>query len=63
MARGNLVLGVLDHRTLEFLRLPTLVADEMVVVFLFDFVARDAIVESVFGRETSFDEGSALFFL
>ena len=56
MARGNLVLGVLDHRTLEFLRLPTLVADEMVVVFLFDFEARDASIESMFGREAGFDQ-------
>ncbi len=41
MARSNRVLGFLDHLTFEFLDLSALDADEMIVVFLFDFVACD----------------------
>ena len=50
VARRNLVLGPLDHLALEFLDPPAFDADEMVVVLLFDFVARDTVVESMFGR-------------
>ena len=53
---GDLVLGFLDHLALEFLDLATLDTYEMVVVFLLDFIARDAVVESPFRREARFDQ-------
>jgi len=56
VARGNFVLGLLDHLALEFLDLAAFDTDEMIVMFLFDLVARDPIVEATFGREARFDQ-------
>ena len=53
---SDLVLGFLDHLALEFLDPATFDTDEMVVVFVLDLVARDAVVEMPFRRQTCFDE-------
>ena len=50
----DLVLGFLDHLTLEFLDLAAFDADQMIVVFLLDFVTCDPIIEMPLGRESRF---------
>ena len=45
VARGDLVLGGFDHRALEFDDPATTDANQVIVVFLRDLVARDAVIE------------------
>ena len=56
MALRDLVLRVLDHLAFELDDLPTLDADEMIVMFLLDLIARDSVIEMTFGGQTRFDE-------
>ena len=56
IAVRNLILGFLDHLALEFDDRTALQADEMIVVFVFQFVAHDAIIEVPLLCKTGFDE-------
>ena len=47
----DLVLRLLDHLALKFRDLPAFDADQMIVVFVLDFIARDAVVEMALGGE------------
>ena len=56
VALGDFVLGVLDQLTFEFLNTPAFQANEMIVMFLFYFVTRDAVIEMSFRREPRLDQ-------
>lgn len=56
VALRDFVLGILDHRAFEFLNLSAFGAYEMIVMLVFDFVARDPVVKISFGRQACFDE-------
>ncbi len=56
MALGDLVLGLFDHLAFEFLDATAFQADEMIVMLLLDFVARDPVVEASLRRQTGLDQ-------
>ncbi len=56
VALGDLILGVFDQLAFKFLNIPAFQADEMVVMFLFDFVACDAVVEIPLRGQSRLDE-------
>ena len=53
---GDLVLGLLDHLAFEFLDPAAFQTNQMIVMLLLDFVARDAIVEMPLGGESGLDQ-------
>ena len=56
VALRDLVLGILDQRAFEFLNLSAFGAHEMIVMFVFDFVACNPVIKVSFGRQACFDE-------
>jgi len=51
VAVGDFQLGLLDHRAFELDDLSTAQTDQVVVVFLFDFVAGNAVIKTPFVRQ------------